>query len=63
MFDMFYSNPTGCTTLFNLEKFLALHVSDVICIHHQEHNCRVQPGFFKVLVCLFHGASTGVGTL
>jgi hypothetical protein len=40
---MLYLNPTGCTILFILEKFLALHVSDVICIHHQEHNCSVQP--------------------
>jgi hypothetical protein len=39
---MFYSNPTGCTISFILEKFLALHVSDVTCVHHQEHNCSVQ---------------------
>jgi hypothetical protein len=29
--------------LFSLEKFFALHVSDVTCIHRQEHNCSVQP--------------------
>jgi hypothetical protein len=40
--NMFHSNPTGCTIFFSLEKFLALHVSDVICIHHQEHNCRLK---------------------
>jgi hypothetical protein len=44
---MFHSNPIGCTIFFFLAKFLALHVSDVICVHHQEHNCSVQPwGFF-----------------
>jgi hypothetical protein len=32
--NMFYSNPTGCTIFFFLAKFLALDVSDVICIHH-----------------------------
>jgi hypothetical protein len=31
---MFYSNQTGCTIFFFLEKFFALHVSDVTCIHH-----------------------------
>jgi hypothetical protein len=61
---MFYLNPTGCTIFFFLEKFFALHVLDVTCIHRQEHNCSVQPWvFFMVLVCLFHGAGTGVGTL
>jgi hypothetical protein len=40
---MFYSNLTGCTIFFFLEKFFALHVSDVTCIHRQEHNCSVQP--------------------
>jgi hypothetical protein len=41
--NMFYSNPTGCTIFFFLEKFLALHASDVTCIHRQEHDCSVQP--------------------
>jgi hypothetical protein len=42
--EMFYSNPTGYTVqFFSIEKFFALHVSDVTCIHRQEHNCSVQP--------------------
>jgi hypothetical protein len=41
--NMFYSNPTGCTIFFFLEKFLALHVSDATRVHRQEHNCSVQP--------------------
>jgi hypothetical protein len=40
---LFYSNPTGCTIFSFLEKYFALHVSDVTCIHHQQHNCSVQP--------------------
>jgi hypothetical protein len=50
---MFYSNPTGCTILFFLAKFLALHVSDVICIHHQKHNCSVQPYVFLWFWCIY----------
>jgi hypothetical protein len=38
---MFYSNPTGCTIFFFLEKFLALHVSDITCVHRRDHNCSV----------------------
>jgi hypothetical protein len=41
---MFYSIPTGCTIFFiSFLKILALHVSDAICTHHQEHDCSVQP--------------------
>jgi hypothetical protein len=36
---------------FFLEEVLALHVSDAIYTHHQEHNCNVQPQVFMVLVC------------
>jgi hypothetical protein len=47
---MFYSNPTGCTIFFFHEKFLALHISDVTCVHRQEHNCSVQPQAFLLSV-------------
>jgi hypothetical protein len=52
---MFYSNPTGCKIFLFLEEFLALHVSDVTCIHRQgttvvySHKC-FMCGRWEILV-------------
>jgi hypothetical protein len=40
---VFNSGSTRCTLYSLFLSSLALHVSGVICTHHQEHNCHVQP--------------------
>jgi hypothetical protein len=58
---MFYSNPTGCTIFFFLEKvFSSTCFGSIVSSTTAVYSHRF---FFMVLVCLFHGAGTDVGTV